>query len=155
MLTIPRVTEEGDLVYRLDFLDPTSTYEKVRESISIPHKNINGVINALLKIDEWTETAQQNNITRNLSKTALCIPKGKCETKKRGTVSTEILFQVYENGSTAGRIQRNKGTFSIGYNLSVESSQLMAAYLTYMRDIGSKEFNIGNMTDTEIKSLFN
>ena len=43
----------------------------------------------------------------------------------------------------------------MGYNLSVESSQLMAAYLTYMRDIGSKEFNIGNMTDTEIKSLFN
>ena len=44
MLTIPRVTEQGDLVYRLDFLDPTSTYEKVRESISIPHQNINGVI---------------------------------------------------------------------------------------------------------------
>ena len=155
MLTIPRVTEQGDLVYRLDFLDPTSTYEKVRDSIAIPHENINGVINALLKIDKWTETAQQNNVTRNLSKTALCIPNGKCQTKKRGTVSTEILFQLYEDGSTAGRIQRNKGTFATGYNMSVESSLLMAAYLTYMRDIGAREFNLGNMTDAEVKSLFN
>ena len=154
MLTIPRVTEEGELVYRLDFLDPTSTYEKVRDTISIPHENINGVINALLKIDEWTVTAQDNRVNRNLSKTALCIPQGKCQIKRKGIVSTEILFQVYENGSTAGRIQRNKGTFSIGYNMSVESSLLMAAYLTYMRDIGAKEFNLGNMSDQQIRSLF-
>jgi len=31
----------------------------------------------------------------------------------------------------------------------------MAAYLTYMRDIGAREFNLGNMTDDEVKSLFN
>ena len=53
------------------------------------------------------------------------------------------------------RIQRNKGTFATGYNMSVESSLLMAAYLTYMRDIGAREFNLGNMTDAEVKSLFN
>ena len=70
-------------------------------------------------------------------------------------MSTEIVFQVYEDGSTSGRIQRNKGTYSVGYNLSVESSVLLSAYLTYMRDTGSKEFNIGNMSDEEVKSLFN
>ena len=155
MLTIPRVTDEGFLVYRLDFLDPTSTYEKVRDSINIPHENINEVINALLNIDKWTVTAQENNLTRRISKTALCIPSGRCQTKKKGVMSTEIIFQVYEDGSTAGRIQRNKGTYSIGYNLSVESSVLLSAYLTYMRDTGSKEFNIGNMSDEEVKSLFN
>lgn len=155
MITIPRVTEDGFLVYRLDFLDPTSTYEKVRDSINIPHENINQVIQALLKVDEWTETAQENNLTRNIRKTALCIPFGRCDKKKAGIVSTEIIFQVYEDGSTAGRIQRNKGTFSTGYNLSVESSVLLSAYLTYMRDTGSKEFNIGNMSDDEVRSLFN
>ena len=155
MLTIPRVTEDGFLVYRLDFLDPTSTYEKVRDTISIPHENIDGLIDAFLKIDKWTETAQENNVTRNLSKTALCIPEGKCQRKRQGVVSTEILFQIYENGSTAGRIQRNRGTFVNGYNLSVESSLLMAAYLTYMRDIGIKEFNLGNMTDDDVRDLFN
>ena len=154
-LTIPRVTDEGFLVYRIDFLDPTSTYEKVRDSINIPHENINGVIKALVNIDKWTKTAQENNLTRRVSKTAICIPAGRCENKKKGIMSTEIVFQVYEDGSTAGRIQRNKGTYSVGYNLSVESSVLLSAYLTYMRDIGSKEFNIGNMSDDEVKSLFN
>ena len=77
MLTIPRVTEQGFLVYRLDFLDPTSTYDKVRDSISIPHENIDGVIDAFLKIDKWTETAQENNVTRNLSKTAFVSLEGK------------------------------------------------------------------------------
>ena len=155
MLTIPRVTDEGNLVYRLDFLDPTLTYEKVRDSINIPHESINEVIKALLNIDKWTITAQENNVTRRVSKTALCIPKGKCENKKKGVMSTEIVFQVYEDGSTAGRMQRNKGTYSVGYNLSVESSVLLSAYLTYMRDTGFKEFNIRNMSDEEIKSLFN
>ena len=155
MLTIPRVTDEGDLVYRLDFLDPTLTYERVRDSIIIPHENINGVIKALLNIDKWTITAQENNVTRRISKTALCIPKGRCENKKKGVMSTEIVFQVYEDGSTAGRIQRNKGTYSVGYNLSVESSVLLSAYLTYMRDTGFKEFNMRNMSDAEIESLFN
>ena len=154
MLTIPRVTDEGYLVYRLDFLDPTLTYEKVRDSITISHENINGVIEALLNIDSWTITAQENNVTRRISKTALCIPKGKCANKRKGVMSTEIVFQVYEDGSTAGRIQRNKGTYSVGYNLSVESSVLLSAYLTYMRDTGFKEFNMRNMSDEEIESLF-
>ena len=155
MITIPRVTDEGKLVYRLDFLDPTLTYEKVRDSINIPHENINGVIKALLNIDKWTITAQENNLTRRVSKTALCIPRGRCENKKTGVTSTEIVFKVYEDGSTAGRIQRNKGTYSVGYNLSVESSVLLSAYMTYMRDIGFKEFNNRNMSDEEIESLFN
>jgi len=155
MITIPRVTDEGKLVYRLDFLDPTLTYEKVRDSINIPHENINGVIKALLNIDKWTITAQENNLTRRVSKTALCIPRGRCENKKTGVTSTEVVFKVYEDGSTAGRIQRNKGTYSVGYNLSVESSVLLSAYMTYMRDIGFKEFNNRNMSDEEIKSLFN
>ena len=108
-----------------------------------------------MNIDKWTITAQENNLTRRVSKTALCIPRGRCENKKTGVMSTEIVFKVYEDGSTAGRIQRNKGTYSVGYNLSVESSVLLSAYMTYMRDIGFKEFNNRNMSDEEIESLFN
>ena len=48
----------------------------------------------------------------------------------------------------------NKGTYCVGYNLCVESSVLLSAYLTYMRDIGFKEFNIRNMSDEELESLF-
>jgi len=155
MLVIPRVTDEGFLEYQFDFLDPTATYDKVRDSLSIPHGNVDDVILGLQKVDEWTKVAQDNNVNRRIEKTSACIPVDACKTKKQGISSSEIIFQVYEDGSTAGRIQRNKGLFSVGYNMSVESSILLSAYLTYMRDVGAKEFKIGIMTDEEVEKLFN
>lgn len=155
MLVVPRVTDEGYLNYQFDFLDPTSTYDKVRDSIDVAHGDIGALIFGLNKVDEWTKVAQENNVNRRIEKTASCIPDGMCEEKKQGVSSTEVVFQVYEDGSTAGRIQRNKGKFMVGYNMSVESSILLSAYLIYMRDVGAKEFNIGVMTDDEVKDLFN
>ena len=155
MLVVPRVTDDGFLNYQFDFLDPTSTYDKVRDTIDVAHDDINALITGLLKVDEWTKVAQENNVNRRIEKTASCIPDGVCAEKKQGVSSIEVLFQVYEDGSTAGRIQRNKGKFVVGYNMSVESSTLLSAYLVYMRDVGAKEFNIGVMTDDEVKDLFN
>ena len=155
MLVIPRVTDDGFLEYQFDFLDPTATYDKVRDSLSIPHGNVDDMILGLQKVDEWTKVAQDNNVNRRIEKTSACIPVDACETKKQGISSSEIIFQVYEDGSTAGRIQRNKGLFSVGYNMSVESSILLSAYLTYMRDVGAKEFKIGIMTDEEVEKIFN
>ena len=155
MLVVPRVSDDGYLNYQFDFLDPTSTYDKVRDSIDVAHDDIGALIFGLNKIDEWTKIAQENNVNRRIEKTASCIPDGMCEEKKQGISSTEVVFQVYEDGSTAGRIQRNKGKFMVGYNMSVESSILLSAYLIYMRDVGAKEFNIGVMTDEEVEGLFN
>ena len=154
MLVVPRVSDDGYLNYQFDFLDPTSTYDKVRDSIDVAHDDIGALIFGLNKVDEWTKVAQENNVNRRIEKTASCIPDGLCEEKKQGVSSTEVVFQVYEDGSTAGRIQRNKGKFMVGYNMSVESSILLSAYLIYMRDVGAKEFNIGVMTDDEVKDLF-
>ena len=154
MLAVPRITDEGFLEYQFDFLDPLSSFEKVRERISIRNDDIDLFIDALIKIDEWTIVAQENGLTRRFEKTAGCIPSGACDSKKQGVSSTEVVFQVYEDGSTAGRIQRNKGLFSVGYNMSVESSILLSAYLTYMREAGSKEFNIGVMSDKQVDALF-
>jgi len=113
------------------------------------------LIDGLGKIDEWTIVAQENGVNRRIAKTAACIPEGQCEEKRQGVSSTELLFQIYEDGSTAGRIQRNKGQFSVGYNMSVESSILLQAYMIYMRDVGAKEFNIGVMSDDDVLDLFN
>ena len=154
MLAVPRITDDGYLQYQFDFLDPTATYDKVRDSISIKHENVDVIIAGLQKVDEWTLVAQENGVTRRVEKTSACIPDGACENKVQGVSSTEVVFQIYEDGSTAGRIQRNKGQFSTGYNMSVESSILLSAYLTYMRDVGSKEFNIGIMSDDDVKDLF-
>ena len=86
--------------------------------------------------------------------TSGCIPDGACENKVQGVSSTEVVFQIYEDGYTAVKIQRNKGQISSVYNMSIESSILLSAYLTYMRDVGSKEFNIGIMSDDDVKDLF-
>lgn len=153
-LIIPRITDEGYLQYQFDFLDPTSEYDNVRERISFNHQDIDSLIFGLGKIDEWTEVAQQNKVNRRISKTAICIPNDKCDNKKLGISSTEVVFQIYEDGSTSGRIQRNKGLFSSGYNLSVESTVLLSAYLTYMRDVGFQEFQTGSMSDKQIENLF-
>ena len=76
MLVIPRVTDNGFLVYQFDFLDPTSTYDKVRDTIEVPHSEIQSFITGLHKIDEWTKVAQENNVNRRIEKTSSCIPEG-------------------------------------------------------------------------------
>jgi hypothetical protein len=153
-LVTPRVSDEGYLNYKFDFIDPVASYDKVRDTVLIPHDSIDELINGMGKIDEWTQVAQENGVNRRISKAAACIPTGACEVKKAGISSTELLFQVYEDGSTSGRMQINKGQFNVGYNMSVESTILLQAYLIYMREIGSKEFNVGVMSDDEVLELF-
>ena len=155
MLVIPRVSDEGMLNYEFDFIDPVANYAKVRDRIVVPHDQIEVLINGMEKVDEWTTVAQENNITRRVAKTAGCFPEENCGEKKVGSSSTEVVFQIYEDGSTAGRIQRNKGQYVVGYNMSVESSILLGAYLIYMQEAGAKDFNIGVMTDDQVLELFN
>jgi len=38
--------------------------------------------------------------------------------------------------------------------MSVESSILLSAYLTYMRDVGAKDFKVGPMSDEEVIKIF-
>ena len=138
----------------ITFIDPVATYDNVRDSVLIPHDSIDELITGIGKIDEWTQVAQENGVNRRISKAATCIPTGACEVKKAGISSTELLFQVYEDGSTSGRMQINKGKFNVGYNMSVESTILLQAYLIYMRVLGSKEFSVGVMSDEEVLELF-
>ena len=154
MLIVPRVSDEGALNYEFDFIDPVSSYAKVRDRIVVPHDEIEKLISGLEKVDEWTTVAQENNITRRVSKVASCFPEINCGEKAVGKSSTEVVFQIYEDGATSGRIQRNKGQYVVGYNMSVESSILLGAYLIYMEEAGAKEFNIGVMTDDQVLDLF-
>jgi hypothetical protein len=153
-IVTPRISDQGILNYKFDFIDPVAAYDNVRDSVLIPHESIGEFITGMGKIDEWTQVAQENNVNRRISKTAACIPSGACEVKKAGKSSAELVFQIYEDGSTSGRMQINKGQFSVGYNMSVESTILLQAYLIYMRDLGAKEFNVGVMSDAEVLELF-
>jgi hypothetical protein len=123
--------------------------------MDIRHEYSTDIITALNKVDEWTTLAVEKSISgRRISKRAFCFPIDQCKEKRQGNTSMEVLFQIYEDGSTSGRIQRNKGRYSVGYNFSVESAILLGGYLEYMADIGHKEFTLGSMSDKEIEDLF-
>jgi hypothetical protein len=86
-----------------------------------------------------------------------CFPLAECPPdgeKVENKSSTEIRFNVYEDGSTAGRIQRNKGRFVEGYNISIDSALLLQAYLQYVIAEAKLEFKSGTQDKKAIDALF-
>ena len=153
-LVQPVVSNEGRLTYEFTFLDPSAKYNKEREQIVVVNTDMGSLIDGLDKVREWTETAEKQNVRRRFEKVASCFPKADCGVRQVGKASTEVVFQIYENGSTSGKLQRVKGEFVSGYNMSVESTVLLGAYLKYMRDIGEQEFKVGSMTEKDLDSMF-
>jgi hypothetical protein len=154
MLVTPAITEQGELKYSFSFLDPDNTIENVRETITLSPEDINVAITGFEKVKEWSDQAQADGIRKIFEKRASCFPQPNCGEKKKGVSSTEIDFLIYEDGSTAAKVQRNKGVFSTGFNFSIESSLLLTAYLEYMRDVGQKEFTSGSMTKEDLDKKF-
>ena len=152
MPVIPRVTDNGFLVYQFDFLDPTSTYDKVRDTIEVPHSDIQSFITGLHKIDEWTKVAQENNVNCRIEKTSSCIPEGMCE-EKQGISSTEVVFQIYEDGSTVDAFSATRESLLLDI-ICLWNSILLSIPYPHERS-RPKEFNIGVMTDKEVEKLFN
>jgi hypothetical protein len=71
-----------------------------------------------------------------------------------GKSATEIRFNVYEDGSTAGRIQRDKGRFVEGYNVSIDSAMLLQAYLAHIIKEARLEFQSGTQDKKSLDQLF-
>lgn len=154
MWVAPVVTDEGELLYSFAFMDPDADFASERDKIMMQPDEIGLTARGFDKVQLWTKTAQDKKLRRRFEKRTECFPAANCEEKRTGFSSTEILFMLYEDGSTAAKVQRNKGTFSSGYNLSVESALVLSAYLDFMKEVGEKEFNLGAMTDQELDSLF-
>jgi hypothetical protein len=74
--------------------------------------------------------------------------------ERDGVASTEIDFKVYEVRSTASRIQRNKGRFEDGYNVSIDSASMLQAYLNHILTEGKTDFEAGSRIDDQMKELF-
>ncbi len=150
----PEVTDQGYLVFGFNFIDPLAEYDQVRDTISFTSSEIELVSAALTTVDEWTNVAQENGVRRNFERLVTCIPDAACENLQEGVSSSAVVFQIYEDGSTAAKIQRNRGLFVSSYNFSVESGLLLSAYLDYMREVGTREFTTGTMTEDDLNSLF-
>lgn len=152
----PNVTETGELAFNLKFIDTGSNVDKVRSTIPLTPPELGTVRDALCKVSEWSEVAHQNRVT-NLTKRVVCFPAERCPEeggKRDGAASTEIIFAVHEDGRTSGRIQRNRGRFADGYNMSTESALLLQAYLTHVLLEGKQEFDASTRTREQVRDLF-
>jgi len=151
----PYVSDGGELLYNFNFVDETAEFGKIKDTIVLSADNIGTVSTALVKVNEWSDKALEKNMRRRFAKSAACFPEAMCGKREAGNTSTEVVFMLYEDGSTSTKIQQNKGKFQSGYNVSVESGLLLSAYADYMMDIGSKEFMAATMTDEELDAEFN
>lgn len=150
----PHVTNEGILMYDFNFVAAQSDFDKIKDTIEMTSENVRSVSEALVKVTEWSDKALSQGLRRHYEKSAICFPMAMCGKTEAGNNSAEVIFVVYEDGSTAARLQENKGKFRSGYNVSIESGLLLAAYMDYMAEIGEKEFEANTMTDTDLDALF-
>ena len=152
----PTVTDKGELLFGFKFVDTEASVEKVRGNIDMSRPEIEEVQNALLKLHEWSEKAHHENV-RSYEKRVVCFPEKDCPPDGEridGKSSTEIRFIVNEDGATAGRIQRNKGLFVEGYNVSIDSALMLQAYLNHVIKAANKEYTSGRRTKKELDEMF-
>jgi uncharacterized protein len=150
----PFVQDTGELVYRLNFIDPEEQNERITSKFELNLSELAEVRSALDTLYEWSETARSNKIRRRYEKTAVCFPALQCTDKTQGNTSTQIDFLIYEDGATGARIVRNKGAFVEPYNMSIESVALLGAYLDYVAVAAEAEFNAGTATEESLDALF-
>ena len=154
----PFVTDTGNLVFNFKFVDiDSAAVEKIRGSIEMTIQQLDLTQSALSKIAKNSKTAHEKGIRRKFDQRLVCFPEADCppEGKKIDSkASTEILFSINADGSTNGRIQRNKGKFEEGYNISVKSAILLRAYINFVLKDAQKEFNAGSATDEDIRQIF-
>ena len=150
----PVIKDTGELIYRLNFIDPREKNERITSSFELSLNELSQIRAALDKVYEWSETAASNGIRRRYEKTAVCFPMNLCEYRVQGNTSTQIDFLIYEDGATGARLIRNKGAFMEPYNMSIESVALLAAYLDYVAAAAEAEFSAGTATTESLDALF-
>jgi hypothetical protein len=154
----PVVSDTGALIFKFKFVDVKSTAaEKVRSTIEMKPDELEKIQKAFVKLAANSKMAHDKKIRRKLDVRLECFPAADCPPegqKVDAKASTEILFSINEDGSTSGRIQRNKGRFEEGYNVSVKSGLILQAYIHHVLSEGKAEFEAGTASTEDLKKLF-
>jgi hypothetical protein len=154
----PMVSDTGALVFNLRFVDvASSAADKIRSTISMTPQQLDRTRAALVKASQNSRLAHQKRINRKLETRIDCFPSEDCPPegqKLDGRLSTEIIFAINEDGSTNARIQRNKGRFEEGYNVSIASGHLLQAYINHVLKAGKDEYEMGSTSTEDLKNLF-
>lgn len=149
---IPRATDNG-LVYDLNFVSHTDGANDARNTITLPSSDKDNINHGIMKSHEWSSVAMKKGLRQLHQKVASCFPEDMCDDDD-DDAPTKVLFMLYEDGSTAAKIQKKVGNTVFGYNLSIDSALLLASYLDYMKAKGEAEYGVGSMTDADLNSVF-
>lgn len=154
----PVISDTGALFFKLKFVDANSAAaDKVRSVLELSAEHLERLEKGLIKVATSSKLAHEKKVRRSLDVRLDCFPTQDCpdEGKKvEGKSSTELLFQINEDGSTSGRIQRNKGRFEEGYNFSVKTALLFQAYIHHVLASGRTELEVGSASNEDLKALF-
>ena len=153
----PSVSDKGDMLFNFQFVDKDAYVQKIRGKIEMSLAEIEETQKAFLKSHEWSKLAHTQKIRTAYQKRVTCFPFAECPQEAErldGKSSTEIQFNIYEDGSNAARIQRNKGRFVEGYNLSIESALLLQAYLGHVIKEAKLEFQSGTQDKKALDRIF-
>lgn len=155
----PFVTDKGEQRFKFHFIDREALNDVRRDTIEMDREQLAQVQQGLFKLYEWSEKAQSEKIRKIFSKRAVCFPVADCPTDgekgELGKSSTEVRFQIYEDGATAGRIQRNKGRFEEGYNVSIDSAMLLQAYSSFVLKESDFDYKSGTQSTKDLNAMFN
>ncbi|WP_146256193.1 hypothetical protein [Aestuariivirga litoralis] len=154
----PKVTNVGELMFNFRLVDPAAENETTRDLIEVNLDQLENIRNALVKLRKNSTVAHENKIRKIYAKRVICFPVEQCPAEhqngEKGKSSTEVVFLIYEDGATAGRLQLNKGAFQDGVNFSVDSALLLQAYLAHVIKEAKLEFKSGTQTTKDLDQLF-
>jgi peptidoglycan hydrolase-like protein with peptidoglycan-binding domain len=148
----PRATGQG-VVYDFRFVQHVNGASDTSNTIAINGADISQLNYGIQKSHEWSGEAKKKGLRQLYQKVASCFPENTCG-DDNSDASTKVLFMLYEDGSTAAKVQRKSGDSLFGYNLSLDSALLLASYLDYMKAKGETEYGVGTMTDADLNSVF-
>lgn len=150
----PYVSDLGEQLFELEFVDITSKSEERIEEFDMTTEEVQVLSRALEKSYAWSGTAKEKQV-RDFRKTVDCITQNECDVRLDKKTSTQLDFRAYSDGSTGAVLVRNKGArFSSQYSFSIESALLLSAYADFIWDKAMKEFDAETRTGEEIDSLF-
>lgn len=154
---LPQVSDIGELQFKIRFIDPAPSADKIRSEIVMSVADIEQMTDALRKLYEWSGTAHKNCIRTEFAKRIVCLPAADCpsdDKRLEGKASTELLFHINDNGETNGAIRRNKGLYAETYSFSVDSGLLLRAYMMHVANEAKLEYRAGSQTKDDLDRLF-
>ena len=154
----PKVTDAGELMFNFRLIDPAAENDTTRSLINMNLAQLEVTQSALFKLYKNSVIAHDKKIRENYTKRVACFPTDQCPEERqkgeKGKTSTEVLFMIYEDGSTGGKLQQNKGAFQEGVNFSIDSALLLQAYLAHVINEAKLEFESGTRTQQQLDEMF-